>query len=288
MRTDGTEEYYKHSGICPPKGLIAGLFVGALVSAWASFFYAYADLYNPLVYFNSILCFACGLLAGAAALVGLNWGKVRNNWATLAVTGFSGFMALYFSWAIWAAAFLSRAGVDTDSFSLAWHPTTMWGVMLKINKAGAWSLSGPPVSGFELWIAWFGEAFFMIAAATLCGYLAVDAPFCERCKQWCLPEKSIGHVASGDSDEISRRLKAKDFAYLETLGRAKPGAKAWLVIELKTCPSCRIMHALTVHAVTERKDEKPKKIVIGLLIDDADAVVIRNAAGTLGASPGAS
>jgi hypothetical protein len=83
-------------------------------------------------------------------------------------------------------------------------------------------------------------------------------------------------VADTDSDELKRRIEAKDLDYLKALGPKQDGARDWTRIDLYECPGCGqtstlsvIRESLTVDGKGNSR-KKGKGIVNNLLINKSD------------------
>lgn len=251
--------YYKPSGEVTVAGLAAGLLGGLLVGLVLTVAYAYLLIYVPFVYAH-ILCTVV-YAAALGAVVGclLKAGKMRNHAVGVFVAAAVAFLSYYFCWAVWLSAVLARADVDVSVLTLASRPALLLDVILKLNETGAWSIGrgGIPVTGLFLWVVWGAEALTVLVAPTVMVRAALTSePFCEHCDEWCYEDKGLVTLLSAGRDELRRRLEAKDFEYLKTVGARQEGDWELCKLSLYHCKQCDRTNALTVKHETTTFDSK--------------------------------
>jgi hypothetical protein len=241
--------YYKPSGEVTVAGLAAGLLGGLVVGLVLTFAYAYLLIYVPFVYAH-VLCtvfYALGLGAVVGCL--LKAGKMRNHAVGVFTAGAVALLSYYFCWAVWLSAVLARADLDVSVLTLASRPATLLDLILKLNETGAWSVGrkGVPVTGVLLWVVWGAEALTVLVGPTVMASAALTSePFCESCDEWCYEDKGLVTLADAKRGELRRRLEAKDFEYLKTVGARKEGEWESCRLSLYHCKQCDRTNALTV------------------------------------------
>ena len=251
--------YYKPSGEVTVAGLAAGLLGGLALGVALAFAYSYIISYVPFIYLN-FLCTA-GYTAALGASVGflMKWGKMRNTavcvFSAMAVT----LASFYVSWAVWLAVTISGNEFSVSSLTLMQHPLVLWDVILRINETGAWSIgrSKLPVTGVFLWVVWAAEALVILIGSPLMAWSVFTSdPFCESCQTWCEEDKSLVPLNAADDGELKRRVEAKDFEYLVSLGAKAENAALWYRLDLHKCPSCDNTNALSVKVEKLKIDSK--------------------------------
>lgn len=284
---------YSHSGARPPAGLICGLACGAAAAVIVALVYALISQFNRFVYLEAVLAVCTGLLSAYACLWGLRLGSVRSDSAELILTAVSGVLTFYASWIFWVAMKLHRPGMGLVPFlDMLKHPAVFWDTVLWINQRGTWGfLSGSdPVTGASLWAVWGLEALCVIGGAALLSRM-MRHWYCEQCRTWCVDESGIGNLAWTDVGTLRRHLRSGDIGYIRSLGRPKPDDTNWFKVKLSSCPACDSLHVLSLIAVNQNlflmpwgagvKDILWNPLVVnGLLVDDAEAAVIREAVRT--------
>lgn len=185
--------------------------------------------------------------------------RPRRSSVTDFVAAAVAFISYYFCWAVWLSAVLARADVDVSVLTLASRPAFILDLILKLNETGAWSIGrgGLPVTSAFLWAVWGAEALTVIVAPTLMVRAALTSePFCEHCDEWCCEDKGLVTLLTAGRDELRRRLEAKDFEYLKSIGARREGDWELCRLSLHHCKQCDGTNALTVRHETTTFDSK--------------------------------
>ncbi len=279
-------QYYRHSGQVNAGGvgmaLVAGLVAGAILGTA----YSAAVIWIPFIKLRCLACLGFGLLMGAVPATILLKLKVRNVPVSLAVVGVATLFSFYISWASWEAM-VGREVRNFPSFSqLVVKPVAVYRIATLINDTGTWSLGGSSysdrdahreaVSGTTLSLFWAAEALTLFAAALVVARKMLnDAPFCEKCEQWCSKPQTFRATAMTDVPVLKQKLEAGDFGYVATL--PPPANSPFLEFSSQRCEKCTDLRTLTVKTRTIKKDKKgrvrennTKTVVNKLLISDQD------------------
>lgn len=248
--------FYKHSGKGVEAGLVASLFVAFPAILALAAVYAVAVAFIPIVGYVTFLL-AGGFGWGAAWVVGktLRWAKARNTALPMIVTVALVVLAYGFSWVVWTYSMLASNGVTSVGFGELMLPWNLLFIMIEISRVGAWSIMDFVPTGVFLWLLWAAEAVLVIGAAIF-GATAygIIEPFCERCKQFCMPEMALATIPAVDSQELGDRILARDFEVLaETFEQLGEGY--YHILQCSRCPSCDEMATLSLYRVIPRVDE---------------------------------
>lgn len=266
--------YYKHSGKAAPQGLLFGLLLGAAASLPAAFFYDYGIFIIPSVKLRAICTLAFGALIGAAAGVGMCWGKVRNKLVAGAVGFAASLVGFYASWVIWILHLVRPSQWLFNPFRAAMHPRRLWQAVVAINAAGTWSYGGgTPEHGGFLWFVWACEALLVLAFGGLTAVALVQRrPFCERCGEWCGENRKLYFAPSLPAGQFKTLLESQDIASLEKL---TPGdkKKAHYRVDLHSCGVC---HSLNTVSLAQNFPRDRKTVVDKLLVTPEQASTIRH------------
>ena len=164
------DRYYKHSGKFSPLGVVLGLLAGTVVSVPVAFAYNYGIFSIPEARLRVLCTIAYGALVGAASGVAMCWGKVRSKAVAGLISFGASLFALYLSWAVWILHLLYPSFWVFNPLRAALHPRRMWKFILAVSSKGSWSFnSGPPTSGFSLWVVWGSEAALLLGFGVLVG-----------------------------------------------------------------------------------------------------------------------
>src|SRR5262249_43003255 len=134
------ENYYKHSGRAPVLGIVFGFLAGVLISVPASYLYDYGIIEITTDKLRFICTVVFGVLIGAAAGMGLFWGKVRNSLAAAAIGAAACFAGLYISWGVWLIDIFERGHWISNPAKLLMNPAAVWRAILLINTTGTWAM----------------------------------------------------------------------------------------------------------------------------------------------------
>lgn len=251
--------YYEPSKRFSAVGLVRGLFWGTLWGVLASFVYAYGILYLPIVELNLMLLIGFGLIIGAATMLSLRGGKVRNRTASVAVAAATGALSLYAAWGIWIKALLHRNDMTVKLTAVLFDPSGLWQMIKVIDQQGAWRYHGTTVSGIVLWLVWGLEALAILGIAVGLGGMMPFEVFCEECNSWA-DKKTKGKLAAGDAAAIKRQLESQDLAAVQALGPAAADAGSWLELSLESCKKCGKTNALSAAIVSPTVSKEGQKL----------------------------
>ncbi|MBK1789597.1 hypothetical protein [Persicirhabdus sediminis] len=268
---NSSQNYYTHSGGINPLGIIYSIVLGGLACLLLAIIYAYATFYVPFIYLNIIFTIIFGAAVGMAIGLCANWGKIRNNKATITLAVIFAVIAVYFSWVAWLFAY-------TDSEYLILSPLDQWQAMQMIAIDGVWGIRNITPTGIALYLIWLAEAAIVIAASYyLCLWATGDVPFCERCHKWAKTSNSDQKFADiPNKKHLIKQLENGDLSAIKNLSTEIEDPSAYTQIGLTKCPSCSQDSYLTVKycSITTDKDGKDNlsalNIVENLIISSAD------------------
>ncbi len=287
-------KYYKKSGRVSLPAFVAALVLGGGAGIVLAAGYAYAALYNPIIYIQFIITIIFGALVGWVVTSTSVKLKSRNTLvdmlALLIVLG----VAIWVYWAYWAH--ISGYG-DPGFVQLSLQDKFMAGPMatwayaldeirglgefyeLSIGKRGR---SGGSFSGGDLHYLWAAEAAIIVLSA-LGGMLMVNlesAPYNEATKTAStLVLKTRGHGFDGEQEDYVTAFEAGDFSTLlalapvpEVIENEDTGAE----VKIYRDPGDLSFNLLTVEKLTYKVEEKEGPVsnsythIIGNLYITAD------------------
>jgi hypothetical protein len=284
------DAYYSESGEVTAAGLAAAVGGGLVVAVVLAFAYSYINLYSPLLILNIFGAAGYALALGASVAALFKWGKTRNSLVGMFVVTVITLASYYLSWAVWLSIIVSRGDFAVSPWTLAADTRGMWEVLQTVNERGVWTIGGhggsgskkEAVSGLLLWLCWGGEAVIVLAGACMTAWKMLTAhPFCESCRTWCAEEQGVASIRTAESDELRRRLEAKDFTYMKTVGPLEEGDFEWCRLDLHRCPGCGRTNTLTVQWNKLKTDRKGKQTVTSrevfrdLLLTEGDVHQLR-------------
>jgi hypothetical protein len=245
-------------------GGVAGAVEG-LVSAW----------FDLLILFPLII----GVAAGAAAGKAVTDGKVRAPALAALLAALGGLVGQGAKQEVQyqrflrsdAVAQLREGGLGADALLYATTGKTGRAGYLLLHAQQGTTISrhgrsGPTLRGTGFWVL-FGVEFLMAAGmASLMGWGAASAPFCERCKKWFGPDTPVAGGA-GDKQTVKASiaaLEASDWGrFVEGLGA--PDAKAASQVLISACPGCtdndRRLKIRVLHRPGHRKQKAAVQFV---------------------------
>lgn len=269
MNTGMRHEYYKHSGMFNPMGVIVILAIGAVGTVILSLIYSYATHYIPFVYLNILLTILFGVGVGALAGIGGIFFKIRNISIIGLISGLLGLFAEYCQW-----VFDILALTDGEFFLL--NPVDIYGFIRVIGVTGVWSIRRFTPTGVVLYAVWFGEAAIIIGASLLIAiYMIKTKPFCERCDKWVTKEETLFPLNYADDvNGLKLKLEQGDFSALTSLGKAELNSNHYTKVTLKHCEQCKDLYLLSAWSIMVNKNKKDAletkswEIVYHLIIDE--------------------
>ena len=282
--------YYRHSGSFSPTLLVLGVLialVGALLVAWI---YAYAIYYIPFIYINVFLTAGFGFALGMISVHVMRGAKLRNGGFFGAVALLITAVAFYGHWAASVGIVLRASDVDIMAMDVALQPRAMWGTILDINEAGAWSIFGIDFSGIPLWVVWFLEAGIVFVLSIVIGQsMFVDVPFCEKCESWCKKHTNVARVRDADPAAVVQAFESRDLDALRSFESVPPDLEVgeWFECDVETCSACGATSTLDVSMVVATQNDKGEaskdttSVVSNLLLTKQEVEGIRS----LGSAP---
>jgi len=169
--------YYKPSGKFAISSLLYFFILSIIAFPILGLIYAYCIWYIPFFYINFLIAAGFGFIVGLLVnTIVIGKGKVRNTPLALLFGLLSGFIALYFHWAVWVDLVInagesygnSRIGVTVSNikilqvFELALQPNVLFEIIGEIHKTGTWGIKGSTVSGTPLTIIWIIEILIVV------------------------------------------------------------------------------------------------------------------------------
>jgi len=208
-----TTPYYRPSGRVPAAAYPVALLMsaGLIPFAWL---YAWLIIHAPLV-FNFFIAFGFALAIGWLTKCVAAVGKVRDPaWISragivLAVLGW------YVQWAAWAALTIDgccgaqgMASLDARFFNFATQPWLLIRFGADILATGTMNISGWPLKGAWLGVAWLIELGMHLMLAPVQGRMRVDEPFCESTNAWAVKILVPRQFIPLDAARVASRLEA--------------------------------------------------------------------------------
>jgi hypothetical protein len=243
--------------------------------------YSYAINYIPFVYLNIALTLGFGAVLGSLVGHESTATKIRHSFVPALIGFVCGMAGLYVAWAIDLKV---RVGVPPGRGMLAGlDPTILLAYVSQFYENGAWGIGrgGGNIRGLLLAFVWLCEAGTIVGLATWIPWKDYQSNvFCEACDAWAGSIPNVLQLNASAADDVVARLMAGDFAALEAVPRAEPGADSFLRLKLDSCESCDETNCLGVDHVTIQVDkegkpkEKLKTLVNRMLISRQDAVFL--------------
>jgi hypothetical protein len=259
--SSGSEALFYHSsGKAPLAGVLAGLLAGISAGCIAAFLYAYAALYNPIIYINFLLVIGFGMAVGRVTSQTMAAFKVRNATTTSLTAIAAMCVAYYLAWCVWIHALLERSDIESGGLmSLLTSPVAVGEIIVRISEVGAWTLgrSSQPVHGIVLWLAWLVEAVMIFGFTYASTRSKLGTPFCEPCGRWCVIHPLTRTFSSDVEEQLTTQAVAHNFTSLKPLP-VGTGVK-WYELQLHLCPGCRQTNTLSILRVTMHYANKGKQ-----------------------------
>jgi len=268
------ETYYKHSGRAPVLGIVFGFLAGALISIPASYLYDYGIIEITIDKLRFLCTIGFGALIGAAAGLGLCWGKVRNNAAAAIIGAAASLAGLYISWGVWLIDIFERGHWVSNPTRLLMHPGAVWQAILAINTTGTWAMEhDSPTAGAALWAVWLIEALLIVGFGMLVTFgLVKRQPFCEKCEGWCSKTEKLYFAPTLPPVDVKTKLESRQFECLQQLGQGSARGSHFRVV-LHSCTSCGMLNTLTLI----KAFPKDQKVLIDkLLISSSEIDAVRH------------
>lgn len=277
-------QYYQHSGTVPIGGAIRTMIEGLAAATFLAIIYSYAINYIPIVYANIVGTLGFGAIIGWLVAHESKSTKIRNSVVPALIGLICGLAGLYVAWAVDLKA---RGGVPGLGLFGGLDPTILIPYIQWFYENGAWGIGkgGGVVSGIPLGIVWLVEAGMIVGLATSIPWGAYKTNvFCEPCDQWTEQKGDVLRLNAGTADDVVARLTAGDFASLQNVPLAEPGADTFLRLKLDSCDSCEETNCLGVDQVTITVDkegkptEKTRTLINRMLISRGEVELLHSLA----------
>lgn len=223
-------EKYIASGVASPSGVLKTVLFGILASFILSLVYIVLVRLIPNIWFNAICALMFGMFLAYFIDLGIKIGKIRNFKIAIGIAIFCGLLAFYNQWVLFDVLAYSAKGFTFkltgadinillgDFFYLWSHPGVLFKEILYLNEVGTFRIeSSSTVSGFLLWIIWFGELLvILLSVALTVGNGQVVTPFSEQNDAWMTRRKFIHRINYvEDKDTFLTALDRKEYDLLK-------------------------------------------------------------------------
>lgn len=242
---------------------LAGLLLSLLVSLPGifalAFGYSYSLLLLPFVHLNFILTIVYGVLTGLMIGFALRRCRVWHMGMVVLAGFLAGLVADHLSWVVWLQGYSHWSEGWTGLFSLLFSPLRVWNRLQLLSQAGSWDLGGHVAKGWVLWLVWSLEGILITSLSFFSvGIDMAGREACEACASEMTNQFGVANLRSQgrDPEELKRRLEAKDFPFLNTLGAAHWNSPQSLMLSFMRCTGCRERNILKASIVTRSGDAK--------------------------------
>jgi len=223
-------EKYIASGVASPSGVLKTVLFGILASFILPVVYIVLVRIIPNIWFNAICALMFGMFLAYFIDLGIKIGKIRNFKIAIGIAVFCGLLAFYNQWVLFDVLSYSANGFTFkltgedikiligDFFYLFSHPGVLFEEIQYLNEIGTFRIeSSSTVSGFLLWIIWFGELLVILLSVVLTvGNGQVVTPFSEQNDAWMTRRKFIHRINYvEDKDTFLTALDRKEYDLLK-------------------------------------------------------------------------
>jgi len=223
-------EKYIASGVASPSGILKTVLFGILASFILPIIYIVLVRLIPNIWFNAICALMFGMFLAYFIDLGVKIGKIRNFKIAISIAIFCGLLAFYNQWVLFDVLAYSAKGFTfkltgadlkillSDFFYLWSHPGVLFKEILYLNEVGTFRIeSSSTVSGFLLWIIWFGELLVILLSVVLTvGNGQIATPFSEQNDAWMTRRKFIHRINYiEDKDAFLTALERKEYDLLK-------------------------------------------------------------------------
>lgn len=242
----------------------------ALVCTWPvalvlAIGYSTALLKMPFVQLNLILTIVYGVAVGVVA----GWTFIRFRvWnGDLAFFGslLVGFCAVYLSLIVWTQGYFHHTS-PADFLEFLFHRSEMLSVRKPLLATGSWTIWGYRPTGWVLRSIWVLEAVLIVGLSGISGWITTEVQTEGKCG-FCAKKLTVHGAAAKlqsqgrDRTELIRRIHAKDFPFLRSLGAPKPGTGEWLQIDVYRCKSCFRTNVLKAYVGTRAQNVQKQTVI---------------------------
>ena len=223
-------EKYIASGVASPSGVLKTVLFGILASFILPVVYIVLVRLIPNIWFNAICALMFGMFLAYFIDLGIKIGKIRNFKIAIGIAVFCGLLAFYNQWVLFDVLSYSANGFTFkltgedikiligDFFYIFSHPGVLFEEIQYLNEIGTFRIeSSSTVSGFLLWIIWFGELLVILLSVVLTvGNGQVVTPFSEQNDAWMTRRKFIHRINYvEDKDTFLTALDRKEYDLLK-------------------------------------------------------------------------
>jgi hypothetical protein len=270
---------YEPTGRFRPQVLLFAV-VAAAGAVLVAFVYEMAMRLIPFIYLDAIIAFGFAAGCGFAGMRAMHLGHCRNRWlgVALVVAICSTACAASFFWAYrnTLAVALEKFPELTFAQGMERFPFLHW---LHLRSLDGWSMRSMTISGWGAYCVWGVEVLLFVLCGAVFGWMAVDAPYCERCKAWC--KKTVASIRGLGRVHASPLLAAADLDGLIALqGPARPGEDRAILLTCSTCPTCVETGFLSVHEVlgvirNGKREEKKEALLEHAVLQPEQTAALR-------------
>ncbi len=225
--------------------------VGLIPAATIGLIYAYANVYNPLIYIQFLL--AAMLPVGAVFPIAYLAKPFKcRSVAFMRVAGvLTGIASLVFAWMFFMPVLFISNGMEGMSIPYFFvNPSEISVTVQALSAEGYYSIGSFTPTGIILWIAWLIEAGIVISGSWKIADTKIrDLAFCEDCNTWCEPSEAVAIPA--DVGGIASAVRKQGLSMVTEVAAPSEGAKRWVVLSSQECSSCQQM---AVFSAEELKD----------------------------------
>lgn len=179
--------YYQPKPHRPLLGLALVALGGVLVAMLFAFAYNFLLVALPVVYLNVLACVGYGIVLGATVVALCRLAKVNAKGDAALLAALAGVLAVGFQW----VAYMMYLTFGEHSFAnyLAGFtqylsPALMAGLILDVNKNGAWELFGLMFTDAPLWAIWAMEALAIAGVPVAVAWRWPMPPYHHGLGQW--------------------------------------------------------------------------------------------------------
>jgi hypothetical protein len=234
------------------KRLPIAFLITAVVIGLGAVVYAKIQLNIDQIHIRGAAAVVFALAVGGVCMAPVRAGRVRSPALAACLGAILSLFALYVMWVVWVHDYLNRTlGFNISYSILIRYPSVLWRVIKSIDRTGAWRLNGDLISGFILFLWWFGEGAMIVAAGTLFPLrgLFTSDPICRQCGARCKRVSGFPYFAGDRQSEIASAIDTRSFAQLSALPAPVNENAPELRIRLMSCPRCGNMHVVTLNRI---------------------------------------
>ncbi|HVK39555.1 MAG TPA: hypothetical protein VNA88_13540 [Candidatus Kapabacteria bacterium] len=279
--------YYSPSGSYRADRYLIAVLVASLVALVPAYVYAWITTHFALIWARAFWIVGFTVAVGVIARDAMHRGHVRHSIAAAVGGTIVAVVALFGSWAFWAAELIGIYGEEPISmFWFLLRPAELFAFM-----AEAYAYSGidimsygarATIEGDLLLMIWIGEAAMLLIPAVVMTYRGVSRrPYCEACGQWCSDRLELVEIDAILTEQMRDMLEDGRIAEVAALPRHVPGETFWFSLYMSECAGCGGFTTLSVDETVLSIDDKgrgskeTKTIVENLILQSHEVEVVR-------------